>query len=343
MLKRFQSAIIVLLASAVLVCSAQQRRLNREMAHLPPAVRKAIRAQVGDGQLDSIEKNTEDGEVSYDVEMVLDGKTRGFTVDDQGELLDKEVFLDELPPAVQRTIQKQTGKWTLDEIDKSVEDGETSYDVQIVLNDKTRGFTVDGDGELLDEEVFPGELPPAVRQTILKEAGAGTLGEIDKSVEDGETTYDAEITSDGKTRHITVDAKGTLLDTEVFLADLPAALQTAIQKQAGGDPLDEITKCFDDGEISYEVEVTGNTGSRTLSFNADGELLSTKVDVHLADTPEAVQTQIKSLTGGGKLLGISKSTEDNEIYYDVDIENGGAEKTVSLDPDGKIIPDDDGK
>jgi len=107
--------------------------------------------------------------------------------------------------------------------------------------------------------------------------------------------------------------------------------------------LGEIDKCFNDGEVSYEVEVTSNVRSRTLSFDSNGELLSSETDVNLADTPEAVQKQIKSLADGGKLIGISKSIEDDETYYDIGLENGGKQRTVSLGPDGKVIPDDEGK
>jgi uncharacterized membrane protein YkoI len=337
-MKRLQPAFIVLLVWAAFVCSAQQRKLNRELAHLPPVVRKAIRAKLGDARLDGIEKDIDDGEVVYDVEMVRDGKSRGFTVDDNGVLLDEEVFLPELSPAVQHTIQTKSANGTVDEINKSADDDDVSYDVEFARDGRTRDCTVGGDGALLEEQVFPGELPPGARQTILKETGSETLGEIDRAVGDGEMTYDVETTAAGKTRHFAVDAAGNLLDKDVSFPELPATVQDAIRKQNGADG--QIHQCFDDGEVSYEVEVSGD---RTLSFDPDGKLLSTDQDVRLADTPEAVQAQVKSLAGEGKCLAISKTIEDNETYYDVELETSGSDKNVSLAPDGRILPDEDDK
>jgi uncharacterized membrane protein YkoI len=278
-MKKLQTVIIVFFASVAFVCSAQQAKLKRELSHLPPAVQKTIRAQIGDGKLDSIDKDPEDGEMIYDVEMVRDGTERGFTVDAKGKLIDEEVFLSELPAVVQQTIKKQVGN--------------------------------------------------------------GTLSEIDKSVEDGETSYDVEMTSGGITRSFTSGTQGELFDVEMFLSELPAALQTAIRKQAGTDKLGEIDKCFDEDGVSYDVEVIGDTGSRTLSFEPDGEIFSTEEDVTLSAAPEVVQAQIKSLVGDGKLLGVSKITDDGEVSYDVDLENGDEVKTVSLGLDGKVLPDDE--
>lgn len=340
MTKRLQLVTIAGLALSALVCSAEPSKVNRQLAHLPAAVRETIRAKVGHGKLDSIDRDTEDDGVVYDVEMTLGGKMRGFTVDETGQLLDEEVFLPELPSAVQRTIVRQTGGGTLEEIDKSVDDGETSYDVEMTRNGNTRSFTVDGDGSLLEEQVFLNELPVSVRQTVTKQAGENALGEIHKFTEDGEIDYDVEMTRNGDTRHFTVGPTGKLVDEEVSLTELPEALQSAINKQAGGDKVSDINRCFDDGEISYDVDIDRGTGGCTFNFDSDGQLFSTDEDISLTDAPSAVREQINSLAAGGKCLGVSKITEDGEISYDVEIGGGGVDKVISVDSDGKVIPDE---
>jgi uncharacterized membrane protein YkoI len=325
---------VVLLALGASVVSAQQKRLNRELAHVPPAVRQAVQARLGDAKLQSIDKETRDGGTTYDVEIVRNGKERGFTLDASGALLDEEVFLPELPPAVQRTIQTHLVGATLNEIDRSVKDAEISYDVEIERNGVSRDFTVDGNGVLLREQVFIGELPPAVRQTIQKEAGTGTVGDIDRATADGEVSFDVELTQAARTRSLSVGADGKLIDKQVFLADLPAPLQDAIRRQAGADC--EIHQCFDDDQVTYDADA----GNRTLSFHSDGKLLSTEEDVKLAGTPQPVQDQIKKLAANGKVVGIRKLGEDNETSYDVELESGGAKKLVSLDPGGKVLAGD---
>lgn len=276
MLKPVQSAVIGALMFAALVCSAQPR-LNRQLAHLPPAVQRTIRQQKGNGKLDSIEKDTDGGVVIYDVEVTRGGRSRSFTVDESGKLLDVEVFLDELPPAVRRTIQTVAGSNTVEEIDKSVEDGDTTYDVEVTLGDKTRSFTI--------------------------------------------------------------GASGRLIDAEIFMQELPAAVQAAIQKEAGSDKPQEIRKCVDGDEVTYDVELAGNGHMRTLSFDPDGQLWYDEQDVNLSDAPEPVQKQIKTFAGAGKVVSVSKIVEDGDISYDAEVQDGEQEKAVSVSPDGKVIPD----
>src|SRR5262249_21474566 len=195
-------------------------------------------------------------------------------------------------------------------------------------------FTVDANGVLLREQVFIGELPPAVRQTIQKEAGSATVGDIDRTTHDGEVTFDAELTQAGRTRTLSVGADGKLIDKQVFLAELPAPLQEAIRRQAGAEC--EIHQCFDDNQVTYEADA----GNRTLTFDVNGRLLSTDEEVKLAGTPQPVQDQIKKLAASGKGIGIRRLVEANETSYEVELESGSAQKTVSLDPDGKILAGD---
>ena len=58
-------------------------------------------------------------------------------------------------------------------------------------------------------------------------------GDINRSYENGQNIYDIEIVADGKTRSFTLDVKGELMEEEVFLSELPEALQTAIRKRNG--------------------------------------------------------------------------------------------------------------
>ena len=334
---RLQPVLVVLLALSASVVSAQQKRANRELAHVPPAVRQAVQARLGDAKLQSIDKETRDGETTYDVEIVRNGKERGFTLDASGALLDEEVFLPELPPAVQRTIQAHLVGATLNEIDRSVNDAEISYDVEIERNGVSRDFTVDGNGVLLREQVFIGELPRAVRQTIQKEAGSATVGDIDRATVDGEVRFDVELTQANRTRSLSVGADGKLIDKQVFLAELPAPLQEAIRRQAGVDC--EVHQCFDDDEVTYDADA----GNRTVSFDVDGKLLSTEEEVKPAGTPQPVQDQIKKLAANGKVVGIRKLVEDKETFYDIELESGSSQNIVRLGPDGKILPTDDNR
>jgi uncharacterized membrane protein YkoI len=227
MLKRLFIGLLVVGALSLCDFAMAAPRWERMLARQPIPVQKTIRAQLGDGGLRSIDKDEDDGDITYDVEIVRQGRTRSFMVRDDGELLNVEVFLEELPPAVQQAIKTRVASGTLAEIDKSVSDGDISYDVEIIAGNKSRTFTVDAAGKLTDEEVFLAELPPEIQKVIQKQAGTGTVDEISRSFDSGEVLYDVDIIENGKTSTLTFDPQGGLVSKQedVVLLAVPAAAQ----------------------------------------------------------------------------------------------------------------------
>ena len=65
-----------------------------------------------------------------------------------------------------------------------------------------------------DEEVAFEELPAAVQQTLQNELDGGTIQEIEKEIEDGQTTYEAEVLIDGEEWDIEIAEDGTLISKE---------------------------------------------------------------------------------------------------------------------------------
>jgi uncharacterized membrane protein YkoI len=245
------------------------------------------------------------------------------------------------PASVQKTIRAQVGDGRLRSINKEDDDGDITYDVEMVRGGRTRSFTVGTDGELLDTEVFLEELPAALQQAIKRKIGSATLGEIDKSGEDDETNYNVEMIGGGKTRSFTLDAAGKLTDEEVFLAELPESVQKAVQKEIGSGTLDGITRSFDASEVFYDVDVVENGKTQTLMFDAKGALVSREEDVVMSAVPDAAQKQIQSLSTGGKVISIAKVTENDAVSFDVDVRQNGRVKSYSLAGDGKALPSDD--
>ena len=73
--------------------------------------------------------------------------------------------------------------------------------------------------EQAEKKISIGELPEAAKTTILSEAKAGTIQELETEIEDGRTIYEAEVTIDGQETDIKVADDGTLLGKEVEDAD----------------------------------------------------------------------------------------------------------------------------
>ncbi len=258
-----------------------------------------------------------------------------------GAATNAEETLDHLPPSIQKTIRTHLAGGNLRSIDTEVEEGDISYDVEMVgRGGRARSFTVGADGELLDKEMFMRELPQTLRQAIQEKAGAAQVGDINRSFESTQTVYEVEIVTNGKTRSFTMDDGGKLVDEEVFLPELPDSFQTAIRKEIGNAAIDDITRSFDDGETSYDVDVIEKGKTRTLTFDSKGVLECKEEDVALSTVPAGVQKQIRTCSDHGKVIAIEKVTEDGAISFDVDIRQGGKVKSYTIAENGEVLDSD---
>jgi len=245
-----------------------------KLRHLPPPVRQSVIEHLGDGKIGQTNKTTgDDGQVNYEVTIELDGKTRGFTFATDGKLLEMEVYFEETPDAVQKTIRTTAKGISPNNISQTTDEkGATNYDVEISEAGVTRDFSVKADGTLDSIQVFLPEVPAAVQKTIHETATNATLGDITKTTEDGETTYDVEMTKDGQKREFIVGADGRLQSRQVNLTETPAAVQKTIQAELKDGRIDEINSQTDDGETVFVVRMTQDGKTRELNISPDGEI-----------------------------------------------------------------------
>ena len=179
-------------------------------------------------------------------------------------------------------------------------------------------------------------LPAVVQRTIQKQAANSAPGEITRVEEDGEITFETEISVGGRARDISVGEDGTLLSIEVTLAETPTAVQKAITAQVGAGKLVGVDKIFDDSEASYDVVMTTKDGQeRAFSVEENGTVSS--LEVALAETPAAVQKTITAQVGTGK-LGTVTRIFDESTTYDVEASTvDGKEREFSVGNDGKLL------
>lgn len=185
------------------------------LADTPVAVQKSIQNLMSQGKLESIDKNLDDSEVTYDVELTTkDNLGKGVTIADDGSLLSAEVSLSETPEPVRKAIVARLGDSKLETIAKNSDDDGTSYDVEVTTKDgRKKGFTLAASGSLLSEQVMLQEIPRAVRRKVKGYVGNGKLLRIDKSFvkERGVLPYIVEARKDGKRFDFIVGPRGRFL------------------------------------------------------------------------------------------------------------------------------------
>ena len=79
-----------------------------------------------------------------------------------------KIKLADLPAPVQKTVQEQTKNAELKRLSKEVENGKAFYEIEIIVNGKSRDLLVDPSGKIveLEEAVTLESVPAAVRAAL---------------------------------------------------------------------------------------------------------------------------------------------------------------------------------
>ncbi len=123
------------------------------------------------------------------------------------------------------------------------------------------------------------EVPPAVKATILKEAGKGKLIELVRANEDGRLLYDATVKVDDREYAIRTENDGSLVrveykgqaeeERELSMEELPEAIRESVKKLTRGGAVEQIHK------QPPAVTFVATLGARKYHFTTDvaGRLL----------------------------------------------------------------------
>jgi uncharacterized membrane protein YkoI len=120
-----------------------------------------------------------------------------------------KIKLADLPAPVQKTIQEQTKNAELKGLSKEVQNGKTFYEVETIVNGKSRDLLVDPSGRIVElEEATTIESVPAAVKAAL--APKGKILRIETVTKGNAVSYEAVVSNNGKKSEIAVEADGTI-------------------------------------------------------------------------------------------------------------------------------------
>jgi uncharacterized membrane protein YkoI len=255
--------------------------LEIALVDAPAPVQKTLKGMIGTGMLDSIEKNLDGDEPTFDISILTnDGKDNDFTLDGNGKVISQRIELADVPEGIQRIIKNQVGANTLDDVEKLFdEDNILSYQVGFTTKDGLpRSFTLNGgDGKMESMEIGLSEAPAAVQATVTAESGTGAFESLDKIFDPAGITYEAAYyTKNGREHRFTVDADGKLNSREVALAEAPVPVQQTIKQQLGAGKVLRIDHSFaekDSGVFPFEVQAEKDGKPFDFSVGPKGRFL----------------------------------------------------------------------
>lgn len=100
------------------VAAADEKDKKVDLDKVPKAVREAVKARFPAGEVTSVEKETADGKVVYDIELKEKGRKYEMDIQEDGTVLEieKEVPLKDLPKAVTDAIEAKYPKAKVTEV-----------------------------------------------------------------------------------------------------------------------------------------------------------------------------------------------------------------------------------
>jgi uncharacterized membrane protein YkoI len=126
---------------------------------------------------------------------------------------------------------------------------------------------------IADTKISFTTLPAAVQAAAKSQTNGAEIVGASKEVESGHTVYEVETRPNGKSRDLSFDADGKLLQVEeqVELDSIPVAAKAAIQKRAAGGTIRKVESTTAGNTVSYEASIVTKSGKRTeIAVNADG-------------------------------------------------------------------------
>jgi len=238
--------LVALVVSMVCVISYADKGEGKSVT-LPDAVKNALqkaypKAVIGNA---SEEKEFE----VFEVIVKQDGQESEPSIAADGTILSVETIVgkEKLPDVVAKALSKAAEGAEIKEVEQSITYAvikpvklnapETTYETMLTKDGNACEIKLAADGTVLeksawkkaegkdggkegdDEEkdeqkVSIDRVPPAVKATILSQAGTGTVEEIEQETKDGKTIYGADLIIDGKKFEIKVSSDGKLIDKQ---------------------------------------------------------------------------------------------------------------------------------
>jgi uncharacterized membrane protein YkoI len=121
---------------------------------------------------------------------------------------EKKIDLSKLPAAVRTTVESESKGTTVKGVSSEKEHGKTVYELETLVNGRTRDLMIDSAGKIYEvEEQLDVDKAPAPVKAALE--AKGKIVVLESVLKDGKTTYEGQVrTKAGKKVAVEVDANG---------------------------------------------------------------------------------------------------------------------------------------
>ena len=127
-----------------------------------------------------------------------------------------------------------------------------------------------------ERKIKRSDLPPAVERTVAEQSAGATVRGFSEEKEKGQTYYEAELTVNGHSKDILIDANGTVVEVEeeVAMDGLPAEVKAGLRAKAVNGKIEKVESIRKhDKLVAYEAHVTRDGKKSEIQVGPDGKPL----------------------------------------------------------------------
>lgn len=127
-----------------------------------------------------------------------------------------------------------------------------------------------------EKKIKRSDLPPAVEKTVVAESAGATIKGFNEEKEKGQTFYEAEMTVNGHSKDVLIDASGTVVEVEeeVAFESLSPEVKAGLQAKAGKGKISKVESLTKKGKlVAYEAKVNTDGKKSEVQVGPDGKPL----------------------------------------------------------------------
>jgi uncharacterized membrane protein YkoI len=135
------------------ICSAQEKKIKR--SDLPPAVEKAVGEVSKGATIKGFSEETDKGKTTYEVEMVVNGRSKDVELDPSGAIveIEEQVAMDSLPASVTAGLTAKSAGGKIRNVETITKNGKlVAYEAHVDTAGKKSEIQVGPDGRPLDHQ-----------------------------------------------------------------------------------------------------------------------------------------------------------------------------------------------
>jgi hypothetical protein len=127
-----------------------------------------------------------------------------------------------------------------------------------------------------EKKIKRSDLPPVVEKTVVAQSSGATIVGFSTEKENGQTFYEAEMTVNGHSKDVLIDATGAVVEVEEQVAPdtLPADVKAGLAAKAGKGKILKVESIKKhDKLVAYEAKVDTNGKKSEVQVGPDGKPL----------------------------------------------------------------------